>query len=375
MCELCQAANFTHADFIVPHINNVWDFRKKDEYIQSRKYFQKEISRIDLETKSTKGNAGPGLSRVDRQEIQIEKSKNSDVTAYIDVSGLGYEMKNWKFPLHFIDFETTAVAIPFNKGRKPYEQIAFQFSHHVVNADLSIEHRGEWINTKPGYFPNFDFARKLKSELDKDDGTIFRYAAHENTILNKIYDQLEASSEIDKSDLCAWIKTITKSSGSSLNKWEGNRNMIDLRDLVLKYYYNPATNGSNSIKDILPAILNESQYLKSKYSKPIYGSQIKSLNFENKTWIVIDEKGKVKNPYHLLPLTFEGIKISDLDRLIIDEQMGISDGGADMMAYAQMQFTEISDQHRKEITKALLKYGELDTFAMVMIWEVWNNLV
>ena len=55
--------------------------------------------------------------------------------------------------------------------------------------------------------------------------------------------------------------------------------------------------------------------------------------------------------------------------------MGISDGDAAMMAYARLQFTEISTEHRIAIFKALLKYCELNTFAMVLIWEAWNNLI
>ena len=48
--------------------------------------------------------------------------------------------------------------------------------------------------------------------------------------------------------------------------------MVDMLDLVKRYYYDPATNGKNSIKSILPSILNRSDYLQDKYSKPIYGT-------------------------------------------------------------------------------------------------------
>ena len=211
--HLCwkKLASFQDLDFKIPHINDVWDFRKKDAYIAELKYFQKNLDRIDLEAKKPSKSEGIGLSRVDRQELQITKSKNNDVTQYINKKCLKNEFDSFTFPLHFIDFETSAVAIPFNKGRRPYEQIAFQFSHHVVQEDGKIEHNGEWICGVPGHFPNFDFIRKLKDELDKDSGTIFRYAAHENTILNHIYSQLKDSSEKDREELCEWIKTITKS--------------------------------------------------------------------------------------------------------------------------------------------------------------------
>ena len=56
------------------------------------------------------------LSVGERQWIQIEKVKQNDPTPYIDVDGLKRELKSFVFPLHFIDFETSMVAIPFYKG-------------------------------------------------------------------------------------------------------------------------------------------------------------------------------------------------------------------------------------------------------------------
>jgi hypothetical protein len=51
----------------------------------------------------------------------------------------------------------------------------------------------------------------------------------------------------------------------------------------------------------------------------------------------------------------------------------IADGGAAMTAYARMQFTNMSDKERELARNALLKYCELDTFAMVMIFEYWKH--
>ncbi len=54
--------------------------------------------------------------------------------------------------------------------------------------------------------------------------------------------------------------------------------------------------------------------------------------------------------------------------------MNSGKGGAALTAYARMQFEEMSDYERSEIQKALLKYCELDTMAMVMIWEGLKDL-
>jgi hypothetical protein len=44
-----------------------------------------------------------------------------------------------------------------------------------------------------------------------------------------------------------------------------------------------------------------------------------------------------------------------------------------MTAYARMQFTEMGEGERQRIIDALLRYCELDTLAMVMLYEAWRE--
>ena len=44
-----------------------------------------------------------------------------------------------------------------------------------------------------------------------------------------------------------------------------------------------------------------------------------------------------------------------------------------MIAYAYLQFADMTDDERELYRNALLRYCELDTMAMVMIWEYWKN--
>jgi hypothetical protein len=144
---------------------------------------------------------------------------------------------------------------------------------------------------------------------------------------------------------------------------------------VKRYYYHPLTNGSNSIKSVLPAILNASASLRSRYSKPMYGAAdgIKSLNYHAWSWIELDADGTVKDPYKRLPSVYRGFDRHQLDLLLGEDEL--ADGGAAMTAYAMMQFTEMTDQERNAISGALLRYCELDTFAMVMLYEYWAGLL
>ena len=90
------------------------------------------------------------------------------------------------------------------------------------------------FTTTPGHFPNFDCIRALKAELDKDEGTIFRYSNHENTILREIHRQLEAHNEPDKKELQDFIDSITHYEEDKV-KFVGERDMVDLVYVVLKY--------------------------------------------------------------------------------------------------------------------------------------------
>jgi len=150
--------------------------------------------------------------------------------------------------------------------------------------------------------------------------------------------------------------------------------MVDLLKLVKCYYYQLEMGGSNSLKYVLPAVLNSSEYLQNKYSQPIYGKKsiIKSLNYDDGwVWLKKDDKGNIINPYELLPPLFEGIDEEQIEEFYM--KSNIKEGGAAMTAYAKMQFTKMSDLEREAIANGLLKYCELDTLAMVMVWEYWNN--
>jgi len=368
-----ETLHWTDEDCEEPTVLDLWNYRKKDHCFAEGRIKLVDLSEDDIAIKT---DSKPGLSPSQRQLLQVQKVQNRDHSEWVDVQGLKNEMAGWVYPLHFIDFETSMVAIPFNKGRHPYEGIAFQFSHHLVHQDGRIEHRGQYLNTTPGFFPNYEFVRNLKNELDSDRGDIFRYATHENTFLNFIYQQLKNDqNEIpDREELCRFIRTITKSSSKSEEQWEGERNMVDLLELVKRFYYNPATNGSNSIKYVLPAILNSSKYLQEKYSKSVYGAKggIPSLNYQDWTWIKFENE-HVTDPYKLLPRMFQDIPEKELELLSSDDEL--REGGAALAAYARMQFEEMSEYERQEIKSALLKYCELDTMAMVMLYEGWKEMI
>lgn len=362
--------NWTESDFIKPNIFDIYFFSKGNKLFEEGIYFKDELTEdsVGLKVEAEK------LTTSHRQWLQIEKEVNNDDEIYVDTEGLKEEMDKWAFPLHFIDFETSAVALPFNKGLKPYEQIAFQFSYHIYYEDGKIEHANQYINNKAGVFPNFEFIRALKEALEKDNGTIFKYSNHENTILNAIYAQLLDSDEDDKEELIKFIHNISHSKSDSVVKWGGNRDMVDLWDVEKRYYYNPLTKGSNSIKAVLPASLSSSKFLQEKYSKPLNQINVSSKNFsENHVWLEI-ENDIVKSPYKMLPSLFDGWSEEQIENTL-SEIEDIANGGAALTAYGKLQYTDMEQSEIDELTSALLKYCELDTLAMVMIYEHFRELI
>ena len=339
------------------------------DLVRAGKYFMHDIEETDIAPTGKPKNITIGLTPHLRRMEQVNRVKSQTINSYFDSESLKEEMESWTFPLHMIDFETSAVAVPFFKGMRPYEGIAFQFSHHIIDKNWNVKHQTQFLSFEPGAFPNFDFVRNLQAALSKDNGSIFRYHNHENTYLNMIYRQLENRSDApaDKYELMGFIADITQ----DIKRGEGKRNMIDLYKLVLQYYYPPSAKGSNSLKQILPAIIAESEFLKDKYGRSgIYGKEkeVSSLNFDDHVWI---SSGTGNNPYKTLPRVFEDYDPEILDILVSDME-DIADGGTAMTAYNYLQYSEIPLDQRKKIYDSLLRYCELDTLAMVMLIEGWK---
>ena len=375
------------SDPLIKDLSGQYIGAKKDDFVKNGIFKMDNLTEGHLKRHGDKPHNG--LDHYERKWLQIGvATQNKDILkdfrhkmqgdTYLDIAGLKEEMGTWTFPLHFIDFETSAVALPFYDKMKPYEQIAFQYSHHRVdlNKDGSykVTHAGQFINTEKGHFPNFDFIRALKAELDKDQGTIFRYSNHENTILREIYRQLEDRNEPDKKELQDFINSITHYEEDKV-KYAGDRDMVDLAEVVLKYYFHPIMKGSYSIKVVLPSVQNASDFVKEKYSESIYGTdKMPSANLtEPKVWIKYGEDGVVISPYKLLPPISTYLDVDfDPEDFELKETESIANGGAALAAYAKMQFSD--DTMSEALKKALLTYCELDTLAMVFIWEYfWNE--
>jgi len=348
---------------------------------------------------------GPHLSLSERQWMQVNGIPAAENLGGIWLAdGVMREaMRTWQYPYHFIDFETSTVAIPFHAGMRPYEAVAFQFSHHVMQADGSVAHVGEFLLTDPVVFPNFEFARALKAELEGDGGTVFMWSPHENTILNKIVDQLTVvveggsygvggsagapvSAPADAAELIEFLSSLVKG---------GSRAMVDLCALSKKAYFAEGIKGSSSIKKVLPSLMKRSALLKELYSGKVYGGSggvqgagvdavtgalpapMVSKNFKDFAWWVPEASNPTVpiEPYELLRRYGADLLGEEVRAGEDPDELAITEGGAAATAYARLQFEDVDAVTRLKIREALLRYCELDTLAMVMIVQGWRGLL
>ncbi len=365
-----EALGWNDADFAAGTVLDLYNCRRKLNLIDQGVFKLSQVQKEDLGDFDEE--AGPnGLSIKQRQWMQVAglPEAGRDRGYYLDTTLVRNTMAEWRFPYHFIDFETAAVALPFHAGMRPYESLAFQFSHHVMEANGEVRHVGQFLCAEPGVFPNYDFARALMQELNGDEGTVFMWSPHENTILNAIARQLteDENPPDDREELLHFLGSLTKG---------GDRAMVDLCALAGKAYFHPDTQGSSSIKKVLPAILKGSDELKAKYSRPVYGapSGMPSLNFSSPqgfAWIDVSADGTVSDPYGRLKAMARDMLPAGIDERAADDSI-IAEGGAAATAYARLQFEQMDDQTRDRIKSALLRYCELDTLAMAMIVEAWR---
>lgn len=363
-----EANGWGDADLAEPTVLDLWNYRGKQKLMERGVRRLAEVTRGDLNVTPN----GAGLSVSERQWLQVQSQTGEGLPPefksagyFFDNDYISKEMARWNYPLHFIDFETSTVALPFHIGMRPYESVAFQFSHHVMESDGTLRHAGQFLLSKVGEFPNYAFARALMVALSGDNGSVFMWASHENTILTGIIKQLQTRDDTpdDRAELIEFLETLIK---------DGNRAMVDLRTVAQKGYFHPSTNGSNSIKKVLPAVLESSPYLRDRYSKPIYGADdgIMSLNFSNMVWWSQDELGAIEDPYKKL---IAKVVSDEIAAGLSVKNLSIAAGGDAAMAYGRLQYEELTAEARNSIETNLLRYCELDTLAMAIIVEAWNS--
>lgn len=298
-----------------------------------------------------------------RHRLQRAEALGASESIHINHAAIEAALRSFKFPLHFIDFETARPALPYYEGHHPYQTILFQFSHHVMEADGSIRHAAEFLQYDQNTSPSIDAVRALKNALGSDSGTVLHWYHHERTVLREIAEEIENLQPPDAKDLLQFLTVLGMQKGAG--------RLFDFGRLMEEQVFLAGTQGSSSMKRFLPAVLNNSKFLQDKYSQPIYGTElIPSKNFRQMTWITKDETG-IRDPYHLLKPIFQDAQLSDaIGTLQQTEGPVIANGAAAMIAYAELVEGSVK---QTSIRNELLRYCELDTLGMIFVFEWMVN--
>lgn len=259
------------------------------------------------------------------------------------------------YPLIFMDFEASRIPVPYHAGMKPYELVAFQFSCHIIeSADSTELLHHEWLNLQDVY-PNEEFLKNLRRVVG-DEGTILVWSQYEASLLKEVRRQLQERGRFTD-ELDIWLTGVL--GGVDKSGTEVQSRLLDLLKISEANYYHPAMKGSHSIKKVLDAVWSSASDL---WTHPWF-----------EKYFAEDENGNAMDPYKTLARPDNFSYLGDTDD---SDDHSVTDGVGAMRAYQDMLFGLNRDNPaiRDSMRDSLLKYCELDTAAMVMIWEYWKGL-
>jgi hypothetical protein len=165
----------------------------------------------------------------ERREIQIRAVRTGEVQ--IDHERIGEFLGGLQYPLYFLDFETVYPAVPRYEGTRPFQQIPFQFSLHIVRSPgAEPEHHSFLADGQED--PRPELLRRLETLLGHEGSIVVYNATFERGCLRACADAF-----------------------SKYNLWCDGV-VARLSDLCLLFsdfsWYHPGQHGSASMKTVLP---------------------------------------------------------------------------------------------------------------------------
>ena len=218
---LCDFWNYCTRNLPKPNVFDIGGGMHRDKKFE--KYYEGKISFEDLQYEDINPKY---LEQIDFELNNLEPKINKEAIQEI--------LDSLKYPLYFIDYESYQTAIPEVIGTKPYQQLPFQYSLHIIKEKgAPLEHK-EYL----AEIDDNDFIRHFAESMIKDmpeNGSVIIY--------NKSFEPAR-NNEIARmyADLKDEMERI-------------NSNMVDfLEPFKQRKYYTKEMHGSASIKAVLPAL-------------------------------------------------------------------------------------------------------------------------
>ena len=169
-------------------------------------------------------------------QLRVKQCSVSGIP-FFDAAGAASDLEPHGFPAYFLDFETVMFGVPIWKGTRPYQQLPFQFSLHVLQADGSLEHHS--FLDLSGTDPSRSCAQLLVDLCGDQGPVIAYYASFERGRMWELAERFP--------DLAPELEAIID-------------RIVDLLPIARSRYYHPSQHGSWSIKAVLPALCPDLSY-------------------------------------------------------------------------------------------------------------------
>jgi hypothetical protein len=206
-----------------------------------------DIARIGSSPGRLKQLVDAGVFTLDRipSDIKLTDPQKTQVRVYcsgetvLDKGAIEREFGELSFPLHFIDYETYAPALPQFDRFSPYDQIPLQYSVHIVGSPTEEPIHCDFLHSEQND-PTDSFLHSLKQHI----GTFGTIVVWNKSFESQVNDRIAHRVPEARNYLA-----------------EVNDRIYDLKDLFAKQYFvHREIFGKVSIKRVLPVLAPELSY-------------------------------------------------------------------------------------------------------------------
>ena len=191
----------------------------------------KKVFKLLAEGIMSIGDIPEGFPLTQNQKIQRQVAITGQ--PHVSEAAISDFLRQLEYPVAYLDFETFATAIPLFDHARPFDQIPFQFSLHIVRSpDSQPEHHMFLADGRAD--PRLNFLQRLQGCLP-DSGSIVVY--------NQQFEQSRLKECCDSHpEFQTWLTNVES-------------RFVDLLKPFREFkYYAPDQNGSASMKVVLPAL-------------------------------------------------------------------------------------------------------------------------
>ena len=172
-----------------------------------------------------------------KQQLQVQATKQDKVI--LDKDKIKEYLEGLIYPLYFFDYETMMSIVPYFDGVRPYQQVPFQYSLHILDSPKAKPRHVEYLH-RDNTNPAGPLSKILKSQIGEEGSVVTWNMSFEkscNTLLGSLVPEYSEFYE-------------------NLNK--------RIVDLMLPFsngwYVDKGFHGSASIKNVLPVLVPELSY-------------------------------------------------------------------------------------------------------------------